>query len=99
MTCAPAAARASAVARPMPRDAPVTRAVLLARLVIGLSYGWGDVVIADGHEHDAGIAFGERLCMLKPYFKSMDGIGWSCVTCAISWRWPRRAASPMRPSG
>src|ERR1700688_1706180 len=34
MTRAPAAASASAVARPIPRDAPVTRAVLLARLVM-----------------------------------------------------------------
>src|SRR6185369_5610127 len=34
MTRAPAAASASAVARPMPRDAPVTRAVLLARLAM-----------------------------------------------------------------
>src|SRR4029077_16758453 len=34
MTRAPAAASARAVARPMPRDAPVTRAVLLARLVM-----------------------------------------------------------------
>src|SRR6478672_10355658 len=41
MTRAPAAASASAVARPMPRDAPVTRAVLLARLaMMAFSMRW-----------------------------------------------------------
>src|SRR5580704_1815283 len=72
MTCALAAARASAVARPMPRDAPVTSAVLLARLVMRLSYRWGDSTIADGYEHDEGIAFRQRLCMLQACFQSMD---------------------------
>src|ERR1700722_9846274 len=36
MTRAPAAASATAVARPMPRGAPVTKAILLARLVMAV---------------------------------------------------------------
>src|SRR4029077_8612308 len=41
MTRAPAAASASAVARPIPRDAPVTRAVLLARVaMMAFSMRW-----------------------------------------------------------
>src|SRR2546426_4790572 len=36
--CAPASASAEAVARPIPRDAPVTKAVLLRRAPISLTY-------------------------------------------------------------
>jgi hypothetical protein len=38
MTRAPAEASATAVARPMPREAPVTSAILLARLVMMVSF-------------------------------------------------------------
>src|ERR1700674_5115741 len=74
MTRAPAAASAKAVARPIPREAPVTSAVLLASLVMaGSFFGAGLAPSNINFEHKDGliIAFGQRLCMIKPYSRSM----------------------------
>src|SRR3984957_12045293 len=78
MRRAPAGARASAVARPIPREAPVTRAVLSARRVMAASPSGCRAMssgIAFGHEGDAAVAFQQRLYMLEPYLGGMDRHG------------------------
>src|SRR5262249_30363610 len=73
MTRAPAAPSASAAARPMPREAPVTSAVLWASVVMVLLLIRSDAsCIAFGHEGDLCLPAKPRLRMLKPYFSGMD---------------------------
>ena len=70
MTRAPAAASASAVARPMPRDAPVTSAVLLARLAM-MAFSMPVAVrdgIASGMKIVPQLPGKPRLCLLHPCF-------------------------------
>src|ERR1700740_3688589 len=102
MTRAPAAPSASAWARPMPREAPVTRAVLLASVVMALVLIWGDAS-GIGFRLEIGLHLPgkPRLRMLKPCFVSMDrrhGAASSAVfRCRCRGRQPdqcRRAAAP-----
>src|SRR5258705_4039451 len=106
MMRAPAAASARAVARPIPRDAPVTSAVLLVRVsIVHLLSGVKLFEITLGHEDGARLAVEPRLCMLKPCFISMDrehgAPAFALFRCGGRGRQPhqrRRAAAAHGPA-
>src|SRR5580704_4881303 len=104
MTRAPAAPSARAVARPMPREAPVTRAVLLARFVMALA-----LILGDAPASSSGMKVG-RACLENQDFvgSSHTSKAWIAVhgaappalfRCRRRGRQPdqcRRTAAPYR---